>query len=224
MGSEMCIRDRRGGARDGLRRARLVRERQSRETADRMERTQSTDVDASTWADEHRHKVRGHDGRHGRRDTQREHAFIEEVRRRPGNKRDRLSPTGSRRQSRSRSRSRSPHQQRTSTSGGGITGTLSGFFTSAQEAIGASWAAATAEGEIPTRRTASISARTTPSKQSAQTPPGGVGAGQTSTHHQPIQKGPPPSGGGTPAAPLQRAAWRTSKHRQQGPGRAQNPG
>ena len=31
-----------------------------------MERTQSRDVDASTWADEHRRKVRG---RHGRRDA-----------------------------------------------------------------------------------------------------------------------------------------------------------
>ena len=38
------------GDNDNLRRARLVRERQSRETADRMERTQSQDVDASTWA------------------------------------------------------------------------------------------------------------------------------------------------------------------------------
>ena len=54
------------GDNDDLRRARLVRERQSRETTDRMERTQSRDVDASTWADEHRRKVRG---RHGRRDA-----------------------------------------------------------------------------------------------------------------------------------------------------------
>ena len=55
-------------------------ERQSRETEDRMERTQSRDVDASAWADEHRSKVRGRHGRHGRRDKEREHAFIEEVR------------------------------------------------------------------------------------------------------------------------------------------------
>ena len=65
------------GGNDDLRRARLVRERQSRETADRMERTQSQDVDASTWASEHRRKVRG---RHGRRDTGPDHRFIEEVR------------------------------------------------------------------------------------------------------------------------------------------------
>ena len=65
------------GGNDDLRRARLVRERQSRETAERMERTQSQDVDASTWASEHRRKVRG---RHGRRDTGPEHRFIEEVR------------------------------------------------------------------------------------------------------------------------------------------------
>ena len=54
------------GDNDDLWRARLVRERQSRETTDRMERTQSQDVDASTWADEHRCKVRG---RHRRRDA-----------------------------------------------------------------------------------------------------------------------------------------------------------
>ena len=59
-----------------IRRAQLVREKQSRETEDRMERTQSWDVAASTWADKHRNKVRG---RHGRRDIQREHVFIEEV-------------------------------------------------------------------------------------------------------------------------------------------------
>ena len=115
-----------------------------------MERTQSRDWDASTWADEHRNKVRGHDGRHGRRDI----PYKESTRssrksaRRPGNKRDRSSPTGSRRQSRSRSRSRSPHHERTNTSGGGITGTLSGLFTSAQEAIGASWAATTAQNTV----------------------------------------------------------------------------
>ena len=55
------------GDRDDLRRARLVHERQSRETADRMERTQSTDVDASAWADEHRRQIRGH---HGHRNTE----------------------------------------------------------------------------------------------------------------------------------------------------------
>ena len=38
------------GGNDDIRRARLVRERQSHKTADRMERTQSQDVDASTWA------------------------------------------------------------------------------------------------------------------------------------------------------------------------------
>ena len=65
------------GGNDDLRRARLVRERQSRETADRMERTQPQDVDASTWANEHRRKVRG---RNGRRDTGPSHRFIEEVR------------------------------------------------------------------------------------------------------------------------------------------------
>ena len=132
---------------------------------------------------------------------------------RPGNRKDRSSPTGSRRQS----RSRSPHQERTSTSGGGITGTLSGLFTSAQEAIGASWAAATAEGEISARRTASISAQMTPSKQTAPTPPGRLGTGQETACHQ---EGPPPSGGGTP---LPRAAWRTTKHRRLGRGRAQRP-
>ena len=65
------------GDNDNLRRARLVRELQCRETADRMERTQSQDVDASSWANEHRRKVRG---RHGRRDTGPDHRFIEEVR------------------------------------------------------------------------------------------------------------------------------------------------
>ena len=50
------------GDNDDLRRIRLVRERQSRETADRMERTQSQDVDTSTWAHEHRRKIRGHHG------------------------------------------------------------------------------------------------------------------------------------------------------------------
>ena len=66
------------GGNNDLRRARLVRERQSRETADRIERTQSQDVDASAWADEHRRKVRE---LHGRRDTGPEHnKYIEEVR------------------------------------------------------------------------------------------------------------------------------------------------
>ena len=37
-----------------------------------MEHTKFRDVDASTWADEHRNKVRGRDGRHGRRDKERE--------------------------------------------------------------------------------------------------------------------------------------------------------
>ena len=40
-----------------IRRARLVREKQSRETANRMERSQSRDMDASAWADEHRAQV-----------------------------------------------------------------------------------------------------------------------------------------------------------------------
>ena len=62
-----------------IRRARLVRKKQSRETEDRMEHTQSRDVDASTWADKHRNKVRGRDGHDGQRDIQREHAFIVEV-------------------------------------------------------------------------------------------------------------------------------------------------
>ena len=79
-------------------------------------------------------------------------------------------------------------------------------------------------GEIPTRRTASISARTTPSKQSAPTPPGRLGPGQADKSDQPIQKGPPSSGGGTPAAPLQRAAWRTTGPQHQGQGRPQHHG
>ena len=45
------------GGNDDLRLARLVHERQSRETEGRMERTQSRDVDASAWADERRRKV-----------------------------------------------------------------------------------------------------------------------------------------------------------------------
>ena len=61
--------------------------------------------------------------------------------RRYGNRKDRLSPTGSRNQS----RSRSPHKEKNAETSGGITGTLSGLLSSAQEAIGASWAAAAAE-------------------------------------------------------------------------------
>ena len=48
---------------------------------------------------------------------------------RPGSRRDRSFPTGSRNQS--RSRSRSPHSEKTRKTSGGITGTLSGLFTSA---------------------------------------------------------------------------------------------
>ena len=66
--------------------------------------------------------------------------------RRHESRRDRQSPTGSRKQSPSRSRSRSPHKTKAEETGrGGITRTLSGLFSSAQEAIGANWAAATAE-------------------------------------------------------------------------------
>ena len=63
-----------------VRRVRLVREKQSRETADRMERCQSRDVDASTWADEHRAKVRGRDRAVRHRGPGPEHHLIEEVR------------------------------------------------------------------------------------------------------------------------------------------------
>ena len=84
MGSEMCIRDSSySGDRDDLRRARLVRERQSRETADRMERTQSTDVDASSWADEHRRQIRGH---HGHRDAETTSQPAEETTQKPTQK------------------------------------------------------------------------------------------------------------------------------------------
>ena len=63
-----------------VRRARLVREKQSRETADRMERCQSSDLDASAWADAHRAQVRGRDRKIRRGGTAGEHPFIEEVR------------------------------------------------------------------------------------------------------------------------------------------------
>ena len=63
-----------------VRRARLVREKQSRETADRMERCESRDMDASAWADEHRAKIRGRNGAVRRRGTTAEHPIIEEVR------------------------------------------------------------------------------------------------------------------------------------------------
>ena len=59
----------------------MVRERQSREMTDRMERTQSQDVDASTWADEYRRKVRG---RHGRRNAAPSNKPAEETREAPG--------------------------------------------------------------------------------------------------------------------------------------------
>ena len=68
------------GREPDVRRARLVREKQSRETEDRMERTQSRDVNASAWADEHRNKIRVRDRTVGHRDHKGEHALIEEVR------------------------------------------------------------------------------------------------------------------------------------------------
>ena len=63
-----------------VRRIRLVREKQSRETADRMERCQSSALDAFAWADAHRAQVRGRDRQIRRRGAAGEHPFIEEVR------------------------------------------------------------------------------------------------------------------------------------------------
>ena len=68
------------GTEPDVRRARLVREKQSRETADRMERCQSSDLDASSWADAHRAQVRGRDRAVRRGGPTREHPIIEEVR------------------------------------------------------------------------------------------------------------------------------------------------
>ena len=68
------------GPEPDVQRARLVREKQSRETVDRMECCQSRDVDASAWADDHRTKIRGHDGAVPRRGATAEHPLIEEVR------------------------------------------------------------------------------------------------------------------------------------------------
>ena len=58
----------------------------------------------------------------------------------------------------------------------------------------------------------STSARTTTTQQPPPTPPGRLGTGHETTRYQQVQEGPLPSGGGTPAAPLQRAAWRTTRH------------
>ena len=71
------------GAAPDLRRARLVREKQSRETADTMEHGYIIDVDASAWADRHCSKNRGHHGQVQRGDTTAasEHPLIMEVRR-----------------------------------------------------------------------------------------------------------------------------------------------
>ena len=68
------------GTEPDVRHARLVREKQSRETADRMERFQSRDMDASAWADAHRAKIRGRNGAVRSRGTTAEHPIIEEVR------------------------------------------------------------------------------------------------------------------------------------------------
>ena len=62
-----------------VRRARLVRERQSRETADRMERCQSTGMDASAWADTHHAEIRGRNRTSRRGGLTAGHPFIDEV-------------------------------------------------------------------------------------------------------------------------------------------------
>ena len=70
------------GTAPDLRRAQLVREKQSRDTTDRMECGRLIDLDASAWADAQRSKDRGHHGQVGRQGAanSREHTFIGEVR------------------------------------------------------------------------------------------------------------------------------------------------
>ena len=106
-----------------------------------MECGQFTNMDASALADAHRAQIQGH--RRSDMEAQQTPTSTPSLRRsgrRHESKKERRSPTDS------RSRSRSPRTpKRDEEATGGITRTLSGLFTSAQEAIGASWAAATAE-------------------------------------------------------------------------------
>ena len=71
------------GTAPDLRRARLVREKQPRDTTDRMECGRLVDVDALAWADRQRSKNRGHHGQvgHGGTTDNTEHPLIAEVRR-----------------------------------------------------------------------------------------------------------------------------------------------
>ena len=71
------------GTTPDLRRARLVREKNSRVTADTMERGCLVEGDVSSWTDRQRSKMQRHHGQVGRGDTadNSKHPFIMEVRR-----------------------------------------------------------------------------------------------------------------------------------------------
>ena len=133
------------GRKPDVRRARLVREKQSRETA-----TGWNAASHGTWTPPYglTNTVQRFEDLTEQSDVEAQVWNIPSSRksaRRHGSRRDKSSPTGSRNQSPNRSRSRSPHKDKSEETGGWITRTLSGLFSSAQEAIGASWAAPTAE-------------------------------------------------------------------------------
>ena len=133
------------GAAPDIRRARLVREKQSRETADRMERSQSTNLDASAWADAHRAQVRGHNRqvRRGGTTNTEEHPFIAEVRQAAREQKGQEVTDWLEEQE--------PEPEPEEGTTGRVTQTLSGIFTSAKEAIGASWPPQQQKHLLPTR-------------------------------------------------------------------------
>ena len=133
------------GAAPDIRRARLVREKQSRETADRMERSQSTNLDASAWADAHRAQVRGHNRqvRRGGTTNTEEHPFIAEVRQAAREQKGQEVTDWLEEQE--------PELEPEEGTTGRVTQTLSGIFTSAKEAIGASWPPQQQKHLLPTR-------------------------------------------------------------------------